>query len=55
MGNAFSRYIRCIDTEIIEYSRKGGFGSDDNIKLVDHLDRPEIDIEFSSEPKFSIT
>ena len=46
MGNAFSRYIRCVDTEIIEYSRRGRSGADDNIKLVDHLDRPSIDIEF---------
>lgn len=46
MGNVFYRYIHCADTEIVEYSRKGEFGFDDSIKLVDHLDRPSIDIEF---------
>ena len=46
MGNAFSRYIHCADTEIIEYSRRGGSDTDDNIKLVDHLGSPYVDIEF---------
>ena len=46
MGNVFSRYNRCADIEIIEYSRRSEFGVDDNIKLVDHLESSEIDIEW---------
>ena len=46
MGNVVFRYIGCVDTEIIEYSREGRADADDNIKLVDRLDRPSIDIEF---------
>ena len=56
MGNVFHRCIHCADTEIIEYSRKGEFGSDDSIKLVDRLECPRsspqpdsIDIELLSE------
>ena len=45
MGNVVSRYIGCVDTEIIEYSRRGGDNIDDNIKLVDHLEFIELEIE----------
>ena len=45
MGNVFSRFIGCADTEIIEYSRRGSDCSDDNIKLMDYLEFVELDLE----------
>ena len=45
MGNAFFRFIGCVDTEIIEYSREGGFDNNDNIKLVGHLGSVELEVD----------
>ena len=45
MGNVFYRYIDCADTEIVEYSRRGGDSVDDNIKLVDHLEFVELEFD----------
>ena len=43
MGNVVSRYIGCADVEIIEYSREGGSGADDNVKLVEHMEFVELE------------
>ena len=43
MGNVVFRYIGCADTETIEYSREGRADTDDNIKLVDHLEFVELE------------
>ena len=43
MGNVFYRYIGCADTEIIGSSRRGGDSSDDNVKLMDHLEFVELE------------
>ena len=47
MGNVFHRYIGCADTEIIGNSREGGYHLDDNIKLMDHLEFVELDLDNS--------
>ena len=47
MGNVFHRYIGCADTEIIGGSREGGYHSNDNIKLMDHLEFVELEIDNS--------
>ena len=43
MGNVVSRYIGCVDTEIVEYSRGGGDSVDDNVKLMDRLEFVELE------------
>ena len=45
MGNVVSRYIGCVDTEVVEYTRRGGGSTDDTIKLVDHVEFVELDFE----------
>ena len=45
MGNVVSRYIGCVDTEIVEYTRRGGDSIDDNIKLVDHVEFIKLDFK----------
>ena len=47
MGNVFHRYIGCADTEIIGSSREGRDHSNDNIKLMDHLEFVELEIDNS--------
>ena len=47
MGNVFYRYIGCADTEIIEYSREGEDNPDDNVKLMDHLEFVELELDES--------
>ena len=45
MGNVVSRYIGCVDTEVVEYTWRGGDSTDDTIKLVDHVEFIELDFE----------
>ena len=45
MGNVVSRYLACFDTEIIEYTRRGGDSTDDNVRLVDYLEFTDVDVE----------
>ena len=45
MGNVVFRYIGCADAGIVEYSREGGSGADDNVKLVEHMEFVELENE----------
>ena len=47
MGNVFHRYNACADIEITEYSRGSRDRLDDNIKLMDHLEFVELDLDNS--------
>ena len=47
MGNVFYRYIGCADAEIVEYSRRGGDSDNDNVKLMDHLEFVELELDES--------
>ena len=43
MGNVVSRYIGCVDTEVVEYSRRDGDSTYDNIELVDYMEFIELE------------
>ena len=47
MGNVFHRYNACADVEIIRSPRESEARLDDNIKLMDHLEFVELDLENS--------
>ena len=47
MGNVFSRFNGCVDTEIIEYSRRDSNCNNDNIKLMDRLEFVEVGLDGS--------
>ena len=47
MGNIFHRYNACADIEIIRSSRESRDSLDDNIKLMDHLEFVELDLNQS--------